>query len=205
MANPEQRAVTMMAGVPKDPKALGLFIRANHYLNVSDAKQFQHGIDLLKEILKQEPNNAYVQSELLAAYYVGRALDDSSSLNQDALVNLSVALKQYLATSTGPIQPRIYEALALHETMQGDQEQAAAYLNQALQLRDSVLAYIIKGKHAELSGDVDSASEAYSEAFYIDTSVETYLLCENLIFYNNLKQIDHAMYRAVHPSVVRLI
>ncbi|MFC5076275.1 Transcriptional activator CadC [Vibrio thalassae] len=205
VANPEQRAVTMMAGVPKDPKALGLFIRANHYLNVSDAKQFQHGIDLLKEILKQEPNNAYVQSELLAAYYVGRALDDSSSLDQGALVNLSVALKQYLATSTGPIQPRIYEALALHETMQGDQEQAAAYLNQALQLRDSVLAYVIKGKHAELSGDVDSASEAYSEAFYIDTSVETYLLCENLIFYSNLKQIDYAMYRAVHPSVVRLI
>lgn len=205
VANAEQRAVTMMAGVPSDPEALGLFIRANHYLNMSDVRQFQYGIDLLEKVVEQEPDNAYVQSELLAAYYVRSALDESSPLTQEKLGKLSGALKQYLATSNGPIQPRIYEALSLHETMMGDQEQAAAYLNQALQLRDSVLAYIIKGKHAELSGDVDSASEAYSEAFYIDTSVETYLLCENLIFYSNLKQIDHAMYRAVHPSVVRLI
>ncbi len=29
VANAEQRAVTMMAGVPSDPEALGLFIRAN--------------------------------------------------------------------------------------------------------------------------------------------------------------------------------
>lgn len=64
----------------------------------------------------------------------------------------------------GPIQPRIYEALALHETITGDIDLAKRHLNQALDVRDSVLSYVIRGKHAELDGDLDWASESYSEA-----------------------------------------
>ncbi|MCV5648450.1 hypothetical protein OFN55_37570, partial [Escherichia coli] len=85
--------------------------------------------------------------------------------------------------------------LALHETIAGDMASAKLHLGQALRLRDSVLSYVIRGKHAELDGDLDLASESYSEAFYIDTSVETYLLCENLVFPSNMKAIDYAMYR----------
>ncbi|MCW8346251.1 lysine decarboxylation/transport transcriptional activator CadC [Vibrio sp. ZSDZ65] len=201
----EQRAINTVSGVPNDPEALALFIRANHYLNVSDNQQFQYAIDLLEQILISEPDNAYVQSELLVAYYVQQALDESKVLKEERLTQLSVALNHFVSSESGPIQPRIYEALSLHETMLGEQAKAQAHLKQALKIRDSVLAYVIKGKHAELAGDLDNASEAYSEAFYIDTSVETYLLCENLVFSSNLKQIDHAMYRAVHPSVVRLL
>lgn len=201
----KQKALALNVGMPIDPKALELFIQANHYLNVSDVKQFKHGIDLLEEILQIEAENTYVQSELLIAYHVQKALDSDIELARSRVQDLSDGLENQIVTMSGPIQPRIYEALALHETIQGDLKSAQRHLNEAFALRHSVMSYVIKGKHAELNGNLDAASEAYSEAFYIDTSVETYLLCENLVFPSNMKAIDYSMYRSVHPSVVRML
>ncbi|ELB2822147.1 lysine decarboxylation/transport transcriptional activator CadC [Vibrio alginolyticus] len=199
------KSTMLVAGMPMNPGALELFVQANHYLNVSDTKQFRQGIDLMENILEIEPDNAYVQAELLIAYHVQKALDFSQELKKGRMQQLSEALETNVKMMVGPIQPRIYEALALHETIIGDMALAKRHLGQALRLRDSVLSYVIRGKHAELDGDLDLASESYSEAFYIDTSVETYLLCENLVFPSNMKAIDYAMYRAVHPSVVRML
>ncbi|MDA0116207.1 lysine decarboxylation/transport transcriptional activator CadC [Vibrio sp. 2art] len=199
------KSTMLVAGMPMNPDALELFVQANHYLNVSDTKQFRQGIDLMENILEIEPDNAYVQAELLIAYHVQKALDFSKELKKGRMQQLSEALETNVKMMVGPIQPRIYEALALHETIIGDMALAKRHLGQALRLRDSVLSYVIRGKHAELDGDLDLASESYSEAFYIDTSVETYLLCENLVFPSNMKAIDYAMYRAVHPSVVRML
>ncbi|NNN67356.1 lysine decarboxylation/transport transcriptional activator CadC [Vibrio sp. 2-1(7)] len=199
------KSTMLVAGMPMNPDALELFVQANHYLNVSDTKQFRQGIDLMENILEIEPDNAYVQAELLIAYHVEKALDFSQELKKGRMQQLSEALETNVKMMVGPIQPRIYEALALHETIIGDMALAKRHLGQALRLRDSVLSYVIRGKHAELDGDLDLASESYSEAFYIDTSVETYLLCENLVFPSNMKAIDYAMYRAVHPSVVRML
>ncbi|ELB2788871.1 lysine decarboxylation/transport transcriptional activator CadC [Vibrio alginolyticus] len=199
------KSTMLVAGMPMNPDALELFVQANHYLNVSDTKQFRQGIDLMENILEIEPDNAYVQAELLIAYHVQKALDFSQELKKGRMQQLSEALETNVKMMVGPIQPRIYEALALHETIIGDMALAKRHLGQALRLRDSVLSYVIRGKHAELDDDLDLASESYSEAFYIDTSVETYLLCENLVFPSNMKAIDYAMYRAVHPSVVRML
>ncbi|EOX4930994.1 lysine decarboxylation/transport transcriptional activator CadC [Vibrio alginolyticus] len=199
------KSTMLVAGMPMNPDALELFVQVNHYLNVSDTKQFRQGIDLMENILEIEPDNAYVQAELLIAYHVQKALDFSQELKKGRMQQLSEALETNVKMMVGPIQPRIYEALALHETIIGDMALAKRHLGQALRLRDSVLSYVIRGKHAELDGDLDLASESYSEAFYIDTSVETYLLCENLVFPSNMKAIDYAMYRAVHPSVVRML
>ncbi|EIJ2379331.1 MULTISPECIES: lysine decarboxylation/transport transcriptional activator CadC [Vibrio] len=199
------KSTMLVAGMPMNPDALELFVQANHYLNVSDTKQFRQGIDLMENILEIEPDNAYVQAELLIAYHVQKALDFSQELKKGRMQQLREALETNVKMMVGPIQPRIYEALALHETIIGDMALAKRHLGQALRLRDSVLSYVIRGKHAELDGDLDLASESYSEAFYIDTSVETYLLCENLVFPSNMKAIDYAMYRAVHPSVVRML
>ncbi|WP_322803282.1 lysine decarboxylation/transport transcriptional activator CadC [Vibrio alfacsensis] len=201
----KEKSQVLVAGMPTNPEALKLFIQANHYLNVSDVNQFQRGIDLMESILEIEPENAYVQAELLIAYHVQKALDPALELRKGRVQQLSDALETNAEVMIGPIQPRIFEALALHETIIGDIDTAKHHLNQALEIRDSVLSYVIRGKHAELDGDLDWASESYSEAFYIDTSVETYLLCENLVFPSNMKAIDYAMYRAVHPSVVRML
>ncbi|MGR5238425.1 lysine decarboxylation/transport transcriptional activator CadC [Vibrio alfacsensis] len=199
------KSKVLVAGMPMNPDAFALFIRANHYLNVSDASQFQRGIDLMEKIQEIEPDNAYVQSELLIAYHVQKALDPALEFRKGRVQQLSDKLESNAQMMVDPIQPRIYEALALNETIAGDIDLAKQHLNQALEIRDSVLPYVIRGKHAELDGDLDWASESYSEAFYIDTSVETYLLCENLVFPSNMKAIDYAMYRALHPSVVRML
>lgn len=107
---------------------------------------------------------------------------------------LSEQLQQVSYSPQAVVQPRIYEALALQATVENQVEAATRYLAQAQGLRESVLSYVLQGKHAELKGDLDGASDAYSEAFYMDTSLETYLLCENLVFHSNLKSIDYAMY-----------
>lgn len=203
--NAEQQAQRLLVDFPRQPAALGLYVRANHYLNVADRQQFQKGIYLLEQVLKLEPDNHYVQAELLIAYHVQQALSPDQALNQDRMLVLSEQLQQVSYSPQAVVQPRIYEALALQATVENQVEAATRYLAQAQGLRESVLSYVLQGKHAELKGDLDGASDAYSEAFYMDTSLETYLLCENLVFHSNLKSIDYAMYRSVHPSVVRLL
>ena len=154
------KSTMLVAGMPMNPDALELFVQANHYLNVSDTKQFRQGIDLMENILEIEPDNAYVQAELLIAYHVQKALDFSQELKKGRMQQLSEALETNVKMMVGPIQPRIYEALALHETIIGDMALAKRHLGQALRLRDSVLSYVIRGKHAELDGDLDLASES---------------------------------------------
>ncbi|EEY46463.1 lysine decarboxylation/transport transcriptional activator CadC [Vibrio mimicus] len=203
--NAEQQAQQLLVDFPSQASALELYVRANHYLNLSDRQQFQKGIDLLEQVLTLEPKNHYVQAELLIAYHVQQALAGKEPSNQERILLLSERLSQASESLSGVVQPRIYEALALQATVDGQLERAADYLVQAQALRESVLSYVLQGKHAELKGDLDGASDAYSEAFYMDTSLETYLLCENLVFHSNLKSIDYAMYRSVHPSAVRLL
>ncbi|EID0059751.1 lysine decarboxylation/transport transcriptional activator CadC [Vibrio vulnificus] len=205
LPNAEQQAQILLVDFPKQPAALALYVRANHYLNLSDRQQVQKGIDLLEQVLNLEPNNHYVQAELLIAYHVQQALSDMPTLNQERILLLSSKLQNASDALDAVVQPRIYEALALEATVDEDLPSAERYLAKAQQLRESVLSYVLQGKHAELRGDLDGASDGYSEAFYMDTSLETYLLCERLVFQSNLKSIDYAMYRSVHPSVVRLM
>ncbi|ENR2165946.1 lysine decarboxylation/transport transcriptional activator CadC [Vibrio vulnificus] len=205
LPNAEQQAQLLVACFPEQPTALALYLRANHYLNLADKQQVKKGIDLLEQVLNLEPNNHYIQAELLIAYHIQQALSDFPALNQERILWLSTKLASASHGLEGTVQPRVYEALALQTTMDGKIAEAEQYLSQARQFRESVLSYVLQGKHAELCGDRNSASDAYSEAFYMDTSLETYLLCERLVFPSNLKSIDYALYRSVHPSVVRLM
>lgn len=124
------KSTMLVAGMPMNPDALELFVQANHYLNVSDTKQFRQGIDLMENILEIEPDNAYVQAELLIAYHVQKALDFSQELKKGRMQQLSEALETNVKMMVGPIQPRIYEALALHETIIGDMALAKRHLGQ---------------------------------------------------------------------------
>ncbi|MCV5276753.1 hypothetical protein OFC49_39085, partial [Escherichia coli] len=81
-----------------------------------------------ENILEIEPDNAYVQAELLIAYHVQKALDFSQELKKGRMHQLSEALETNVKMMVGPIQPRIYEALALHETIIGDMALAKRHL-----------------------------------------------------------------------------
>jgi len=202
---PEKNSLALIAGLPNSSEALKLLIQANHYLNLSELDKFQHGVALLEQALKIEPQNNYIQAELLIAYYAQKSLEPTMQINYDRVNMLLDELEASVDADAQSVQPRLYEALALHEMLSNNLEEGKQHLDNALQVRDSAMAYVLLGKYSELVGDLDSASEAYSEAFYIDTSIETYMLCENLMFYTNLKSLDYSLYRSVHPSVVHLL
>ncbi|WP_319535709.1 lysine decarboxylation/transport transcriptional activator CadC [uncultured Vibrio sp.] len=188
--NAKLKSTMLVAGLPMTPKALKLFIQAHHYLNISDANQYQHGIELMENVLDIEPHNAYVQAELLIAYYVQKALYPEQAQKKRQTQALHEALEVGAKMAIGQIQPRIYEALALHETVAGDLAKAKQYLVQALQLRDSVLSNVIRAKHAELEQDIESAGKFYRQALYIDMSLKTHLLCKLLVFKSDVTMED---------------
>ncbi len=198
---PEAKLKSSMlgGGLPITPRGLNLFVKANHYLNVSDINQYQFGIELMEQALEIEPDNAYVQAELLIAYHVRNTLSPGRGVVEPNLKEIRDALEVNAKMASGPIQPRIYEALALHETVSGELAVARRYLVQALNLRESALSYVIRGKQAELSGNRQLADKSYLDALYIDRSFETYLLCQKLIFTSEIK-VGDATYQAIMPA-----
>lgn len=198
------KSTMLVAGLPMTTKALEQFVQANHYLKVSDSHQYQYGIELLESILEIEPDNAYVQAELLIAYHVQQALDPEYKSSDAKLKELRDALEVNVKMVSGPMQPRIYEALALHETVIGELAKAKRYLTQALKQRESVLSYVIRAKHAELDGNRELADEFYRDVLYIDRSLETYLLCKKLVFTSEV-EIVHAPHKLALQEKVGML
>ena len=95
--------------------------------------------------------------------------------------------------------------MALQALLQGDELKANNLITLAGKTRRSSIYYIIVGKLAELSGNLDRAGDAYTQAFYIDTSLETYLLSSNLAFHSNIETIAIFMHRAMNSSSIKLI
>lgn len=198
----------VMAGLPKEPGLLEMLIQANHYINQSDPRLFEQGIRLLEKISAAEPNNGYISAELYIAYNAFSALNPTIDLNDNMIKidNLSKNLTARYSLETDELLPaRIYEALAMNAIKQDNKKAAQHYLSLALKQRESAFSYILEGKLEELNGNLNLAGDAYSRAFFIDTSFETYMLSENLAFYSDLKTVAYFMYKAVKPSNIRLI
>ncbi len=198
----------LMLGLPKEEGLLEVLIQANHYINQPDPRLFEQGIRLLEKISSEEPDNGYILAELYIAYNAFSALNPELELNDNTMKidNLSQDLVEKYGVATDEIWPaRIYEALAMNAIKQDDKEAAQKYLSLAFARRESAFSYILEGKLAELNGNLDKAGDAYSRAFFMDTSLETYMLSENLAFYSDLETVAYFMYRAVKPSEVRLM
>lgn len=198
----------LMAGLPKEPGLLEMLIQANHYINQPDPRLFEQGIRLLEKISAAEPDNGYISAELYIAYNAFSALNPDIELNDNTIKieNLSLNLIDKYEEKTDEILPaRIYEALAMNAIKQDNKEKAQKFLTLAFECRESAFSYILEGKLAELNGNLDQAGDAYSRAFFMDTSLETYMLSENLAFYSDLETVAYFMYRAINPSEVRLM
>lgn len=198
----------LMAGLPKEPGLLEMLIQANHYINQPDPRLFEQGIRLLEKISAAEPNNGYISAELYIAYNAFSALNPALELNDNTIKidNLSQNLTEIYGLETDERLPaRIYEALAMNAIKQDNKEAAQHYLNLAFKRRESAFSYILEGKLEELNGNLDLAGDAYSRAFFMDTSLETYMLSENLAFYSDLETVAYFMYKAIKPSNIRLM
>lgn len=193
----------VMLGVPKESHLLTQLIIANHYTNQADPALFKRGIQLFEEILTVEPNNGLVLAERYIAYHELSSLLPSANLVKEikqASTELSANEVNY---NTQPLPVREYEAFALQALLQGQEQQAEHWIQLAGKQRRSSLYYIIVGKLAELRGDQDSAGDAYTQAFYIDTSFETYQLSSNLAFHSDLGAIARFMYSAVNHNAIK--
>lgn len=198
----------VMVGLPKEPGLLEMLIQANHYINQPEPKLFEQGIRLLEKISAAEPNNGYISAELYIAYNAFSALNPELELNDNTIKidNLSQNLTEKYGLETDEGLPaRIYEALAMNAIKQDNKEAAQHYLSLAFQRRESAFSYILEGKLEELNGNLDLAGDAYSRAFFMDTSLETYMLSENLAFYSDLETVAYFMYKAIKPSDIRLM
>ncbi|PQJ89928.1 lysine decarboxylation/transport transcriptional activator CadC [Aliivibrio sifiae] len=204
----EEQIDILMLGLPKEKGLLEMLVQANHYINQPDPKRFEQGIRLLEKISEQEPDNAYILAELYIAYNAFSALNPELELTDNTLKTekLSEELVTSYTNNMDKVLPtRIYEALAMNAIKQDEKEKAQQYLDLAFERRESTLSYILQGKLAELNGNLDQAGDAYSRAFFMDTSLETYMLSENIAFYSDLETVAYFMYKAVTPSEIRLM
>ncbi|WP_375321127.1 lysine decarboxylation/transport transcriptional activator CadC [Aliivibrio logei] len=204
----EEQIDILMLGLPKEKGLLEMLVQANHYINQPNPKRFEQGIRLLEKISEQEPDNAYILAELYIAYNAFSALNPELELTDNTLKTekLSEELVTSYTNNMDKVLPtRIYEALAMNAIKQDEKEKAQQYLDLAFERRESALSYILQGKLAELNGNLDQAGDAYSRAFFMDTSLETYMLSENIAFYSDLETVAYFMYKAVTPSEIRLM
>lgn len=194
-----------MAGLPKEQDLLTKLIIANHYTNQVDPGLFKKGIDLFEDILVVKPNNGLVLAERYIAYNVLSSLLSSDELVKEIKQSSDALSTNATYMDNRQLLAREYEAFALQSLLNGDALKANSLIKLAGETRRSALYYIIVGKLAELSGDLNSAGDAYTQAFYIDTSLEVYQLSSSLAFRSNLDAIANFMHRAVNPSSIKLI
>ncbi|MGL5288761.1 MAG: lysine decarboxylation/transport transcriptional activator CadC, partial [Aeromonas sp.] len=57
---------------------------------------------------------------------------------------------------------------------------------------------------AELDGRTEAAGDAYSQAFLIEATEQTYLLCQQLGFYSNMETLTPALFSALGQRKVKL-
>ena len=56
----------------------------------------------------------------------------------------------------------------------------------------------------ELDGRPEAAGDAYSQAFLMEATEQTYLLCQQLGFYSNMETLTPALFNALGQSKVKL-
>ena len=99
---------------------------------------------------------------------------------------------------------RVWEALSLQAVLSGQQREANRLLALAASRGRTVLYYILLGKLAELDGHPDAAGDAYSQAFLMEATEQTYLLCQQLGFYSNMETLTPVLYNTFGNSKVKL-
>lgn len=204
--NPTQQQLdNVMAGLPKEQELLTKLIIANHYTNQVDPVLFRQGINLFEDILTEKPNARLVLAERYIAYNVLSSLLPTADLVKEINQSSTELSANEANISNRLLLAREYEAFALQALLKGEEPEANRLIQLAGKDRRSSLYYIIVGKLAELSGDLDRAGDAYTQAFYINTSFETYQLSSNLAFHSNIHALAWFMYSAVNPSSIKLI
>ncbi|MGY3943311.1 lysine decarboxylation/transport transcriptional activator CadC [Aeromonas tecta] len=197
----ERPDVSPGMGWPTDDVALMALMEAHYYTNSQDQVALNRGIRLLDQSLVAQPDQPLLLAE---RYLAGEALATLTGTSEgDELQEIGAHLTR-LAQSGGMLPARVWEALSLQAILHGQQQQANSLLAQAASRGRSVLYHILRGKLAELDGRPDTAGDAYSQAFLMEATEQTYLLCQRLGFYSNMETLAPALFSAIGQSKVKL-
>ncbi|WP_368164492.1 lysine decarboxylation/transport transcriptional activator CadC [Aeromonas sp. R6-2] len=202
-----QGAHPVGVGWPSQQESMLALLEASHYLNSDAPARVSTGIALLDKALVAEPDQPLLLAERYLAGEVRLALVGHEAGEEEGaeLDELARRLQRVVSPSRTSEQPaRVWEALALHAVLIGDQQAAVDDLARVSSLGRSALFYILSGKLAELRGEAEAAGDAYAQAFLMEASEQTYLLCQHLGFTSNLELLAPYLYRSMTPSEVTL-
>ncbi|MGI2260305.1 winged helix-turn-helix domain-containing protein [Shewanella sp. GXUN23E] len=185
--NDSQRQA-LIQSTPNADQGLKPLLLASYWLHESVPQSIDKGIALLDTLLSQQPNNG----EALALRYTGYAqllALSNQSTDNNVLRNYGQALTDYLQHNAVVDTPEFWNAVALHAVICGQDTDARHALAKSYALTGDYtsLGYIILGKLSERTQPV-VASEAFSQAYYLNRSPRTYKLCQSLVHPSELSQ-----------------
>jgi transcriptional activator of cad operon len=188
-------------GWPTDDASLMAMMEAQYYINSQDPVALKRGIALLDNSLFVQPDQPLLLAE---RYLAGEALATLAGKSEsEHLMGIGTHLAS-VVQSDGIVPARVWEALTLQAILNNQPQHASQLLEQAASRGRSVLYYILQGKLAELGGRPEAAGDAYSQAFLMEATEQTYLLCQQLGFYSNMETLTPALFNALGQSKVKL-
>ena len=197
----ERPDATPGVGWPTDDGALMALMEAHYYTNKQDQVALRRGVELLDGSLAAQPDQPLLLAE---RYLAGEALATLAGKPQSERVQ---AIGTHLARIAGEqagLPARVWEALALQAILGGQPQEAQRQLARAAERGRTVLYHILRGKLAELDGRPEAAGDAYSQAFLMEATEQTYLLCQRLGFYSNMEALAPALFNSLGQSKVKL-
>ena len=188
-------------GWPTDDASLMAMMEAHYYINSRDPVALKRGMVLLDQALASQPDQPLLLAE---RYLAGEVLATLTGKSESEHLLETGSHLATLVRGEGPLPARVWEALTLQAILGGQPQQAGYLLAQAASRGRSVLYYILQGKLAELAGRPEAAGDAYSQAFLMEATEQTYLLCQQLGFYSNMETLTPALFNALGQSKVKL-
>lgn len=188
-------------GWPTDDGALMAMMEAHYYINSQDPVALRRGVELLDKSLASQPDQPLLLAE---RYLAGEALATLTGTPQSERLQGIGAHLASVVRDQAALPARVWEALTLQAILNGQQQEATRLLDEAASRGRSVLYHILRGKLAELDGRPEAAGDAYSQAFLMEATEQTYLLCQQLGFYSNMETLTPALFNALGQSKVKL-
>lgn len=178
------------ADTAADLHATELFYQGYYRFFKADAASLREAVRLLEEVRARYPTSPEVLAMLATSMLVlGDLATDGEPPPKRAEVDAVMAVLAAQSASPHYQNVLVYEARALYALYRGQPQQGLALMEAVLRKRDSWRAQVIRGKLAELAGQLDIAADAYARAWLLSPTSSTLLWIRQLAFKSDLAAV----------------